>query len=843
MPFKSEKQKRYLWANEPEIARDWTDTYGSRIKKNSGGISQLVKSGPGRPGYRGDAGYRSGSEQASSIGQGNVGSQASFGGGQGQDSSGKSEGAAGADSSYVKRAQQASHEKVVAEAKRIVELKKKAKKKKKASLPFWKGAAYGLTTNKKKVAAIRNQYRDYLKSKGVTNIPTTLDDENLYSFYESDAFNYDPIAPGKTETFEEKDFPGTLHQKTSFDKPMNYGDWMAEYQGSPGIKHSGNLGEVGEKYVKTRDEVTGKPLTYGYHEKRGDGQGGGYMGYPSYAAWQAAQGGGGGGGTTTATTAASTPSAFQQSLTTGTTGVSSPFDYYVGQDPTAKNLAWGEKFGVDPRTMYKTSWAADGGRIGRAYGGIMDSSTGRRAYGFGSIFSKIGKAAKKVLKSPIGKAALVAGGFGLAGMGPFKGLQGTSLGTTVGGWFGKQGPLAGLVRKKLADTATTGIWGAPSWAKIGIGAAGALPFFMGGEEEDEDEGFDYEGAKNKYWDEIMRIKSGAMAGSLDPTKFNYLGVKDGGRIGLYAGGQSTPSDYTMEDAMMTTTQDKLGGITDVMKQADLSRQGSVGQFYAAHGGSADDNNARLEARVKELQDEGLSWDAAWAQAHNELRDKNAHGGRIGYDEGGPAEIGGDNISEILKRVQELEDEGLDFGAAMAQAMRELSQGKAHGGRIGYADAGKVWGMDKAQAAWNKLGTNSKLGYVDFVDFFLNGQWGSNQYRTGSDKLAEGGRIGAEEGGLMDLGGMEKDYRNDGGFVPLGGEEKADDVPARLSKNEFVFTADAVRGAGEGDIDKGAEIMENIMKNLEQGGKISEETQGNTGAQGMFDVSERLGEVL
>jgi hypothetical protein len=107
----------------------------------------------------------------------------------------------------------------------------------------------------------------------------------------------------------------------------------------------------------------------------------------------------------------------------------------------------------------------------------------------------------------------------------------------------------------------------------------------------------------------------------------------------------------------------------------------------------------------------------------------------------------------------------------------------------------------------------------------------------------GGRRMAQEGGLMDLGGMEKDYRNDGGFVPLGGEEKADDVPARLSKNEFVFTADAVRGAGGGDIDKGAGIMENVMKNLEQGGQISEESQGLGGAQEMFDVSERLSEVV
>jgi len=109
--------------------------------------------------------------------------------------------------------------------------------------------------------------------------------------------------------------------------------------------------------------------------------------------------------------------------------------------------------------------------------------------------------------------------------------------------------------------------------------------------------------------------------------------------------------------------------------------------------------------------------------------------------------------------------------------------------------------------------------------------------------AVGGRVAAQEGGLMNLGGMEKDYRNEGGFVPIGKQEKADDVPARLSVNEFVFTADAVRNAGGGDIDKGAEVMENMMKNLENGGTVSEESQGNTGAQEMFSVSERIGEVI
>ena len=65
-------------------------------------------------------------------------------------------------------------------------------------------------------------------------------------------------------------------------------------------------------------------------------------------------------------------------------------------------------------------------------------------------------------------------------------------------------------------------------------------------------------------------------------------------------------------------------------------------------------------------------------------------------------------------------------------------------------------------------------------------------------------------------------------------EKADDVPARLSKNEFVFTADAVRNAGDGDVDKGAEVMYNMMKNLERGGKsISDESQGLEGARKIF----------
>jgi hypothetical protein len=97
--------------------------------------------------------------------------------------------------------------------------------------------------------------------------------------------------------------------------------------------------------------------------------------------------------------------------------------------------------------------------------------------------------------------------------------------------------------------------------------------------------------------------------------------------------------------------------------------------------------------------------------------------------------------------------------------------------------------------------------------------------------------------LLDMGGQEMDLRAEGGFVPIGRMEKADDVPARLSKNEFVFTADAVRNAGDGDVDKGAEVMYNMMKNLEAGGEVSEESQGLEGARNMFQTSKRLEEVI
>ena len=104
--------------------------------------------------------------------------------------------------------------------------------------------------------------------------------------------------------------------------------------------------------------------------------------------------------------------------------------------------------------------------------------------------------------------------------------------------------------------------------------------------------------------------------------------------------------------------------------------------------------------------------------------------------------------------------------------------------------------------------------------------------------AEGGRIGYARGdtaeqnaiqasGIMGLplnqnpaGVTELDLRETGGFIPpVGVKEKADDIPAMLSNNEFVFTADAVKGMGDGNVNLGAQRMYDMMKKLENGGRV------------------------
>ena len=99
--------------------------------------------------------------------------------------------------------------------------------------------------------------------------------------------------------------------------------------------------------------------------------------------------------------------------------------------------------------------------------------------------------------------------------------------------------------------------------------------------------------------------------------------------------------------------------------------------------------------------------------------------------------------------------------------------------------------------------------------------GRINYARGTDQIVD------QASGIMGLpqrvnqaGVKELDLRESGGFIPpVGIKEKADDIPAMLSNNEFVFTADAVRGMGGGDVNRGAQRLYDQMKMLEKGGRV------------------------
>jgi len=152
----------------------------------------------------------------------------------------------------------------------------------------------------------------------------------------------------------------------------------------------------------------------------------------------------------------------------------------------------------------------------------------------------------------------------------------------------------------------------------------------------------------------------------------------------------------------------------------------------------------------------------------------ANGGRIGYSGGSD-----DYESKFMKLVSELMEAGFSQQQAIEEARERLSENKANGGRIGYA-----FGNNPEQNAINAAGI---MGLP------------LNQNPAGATEL---------------------DMRDTGGFIPpVGVKEKADDIPAMLSNNEFVMTADAVKQFGDGDVNKGAQRMYDMMKYLENGGRV------------------------
>tara|TARA_R110001599_G_scaffold329632_1_gene543680 strand:- start:92 stop:1792 length:1701 start_codon:yes stop_codon:yes gene_type:complete len=184
--------------------------------------------------------------------------------------------------------------------------------------------------------------------------------------------------------------------------------------------------------------------------------------------------------------------------------------------------------------------------------------------------------------------------------------------------------------------------------------------------------------------------------------------------------------------------------------------------------------------------------------------KMAKGGRPGYAFGPGPVVDQETMAESIT----LPDGGEEV---VTDSMTEIEGQTAGGGDRGW----------RAQMLAQELVDEKYPGQdLDFYDLSQDEQF--KIYNIALDMIDSGGnakgglpkRVRKDNGGIMNLGGLEKDYRTTGGFVPIGEYEKKDDVPARLSKNEFVMTADAVRAAGGGSINKGAQRMYDTMKHLE-----------------------------
>jgi len=467
----------------------------------------------------------------------------------------------------------------------------------------------------------------------------------------------------------------------------------------------------------------------------------------------------------------------------------------------------------------------DEARLLKSRGGAGEdiNGTGIKSYFLKKAFKKAKRAVKKISKSKLGKAALLAGGAYLTGgfMPGGGGLTGgmanfRNLGSGIGSLFnsGRQAianrftPKAatGFFRPNMRDVAGP-VQKASFFSKLnpfgknfdsktafltGGALATAAPFIadaMAPEEvEEEVDVMDVGAIRQKardYYQGLGGKDLAFMPQKQFVQKNFYEANADGGRVGLMNGGGA--ENAQAEQMLMA----------EYVKYKNKGGTLSFEQFV----------KAVMQAQQEQQMAPGAGMEQPMAMA--------ANGGRIGFSNGEMA------IDEnTMAMIIDMNNKGIDISTISS---------------ITETPVETITEIISSMTQQANGGLTSVPGYGTPV--------GTNKF----DYPSGGVRVGKQEGGIMDteaaemidMGGMEKDYRNEGGFVAMGGEERADDVPARLSKNEFVFTADAVRNAGGGDIDKGAEVMENLMDNLEAGGEVSEESQGLEGAQAMYDQQQML----
>ena len=367
----------------------------------------------------------------------------------------------------------------------------------------------------------------------------------------------------------------------------------------------------------------------------------------------------------------------------------------------------------------------------------------RQQYGLGSFVKKafkgVTKGIKKIAKSDLGKAALLAGGAYFAP---------TLFGKSAG--FGNFGNLL----------------------KSGVGSLASK--FTGKES-------------------IANFLKG------EKTFGKTLGVMAGGTL---LGGLLSKAEQGDEEAIEATQN--VGALKNYLTQG-----------YT--------NLGYKENEIPKLVENDLS-----EYTQDMARGQMADGGRIKFGSG--SEDYGDLIDAYEKGIDVMEGESLsDYINRIRKSERKNS---AMGGRIGYADGTDFENYLKGKKKFQQQ-QNLENEYKEYLEDKRRQKVAEQKTRA-----ANGGRIGYAFGnkpeqnaiqaaGIEGLplnqnpaGVTELDLRDSGGFIPpVGVKEKADDIPAMLANNEFVFTADAVRGMGDGNVNKGAQRMYDMMKKLEKGGRV------------------------
>ena len=395
----------------------------------------------------------------------------------------------------------------------------------------------------------------------------------------------------------------------------------------------------------------------------------------------------------------------------------------------------------------------------------------RQLYGLGSLVKKITRPIKKIFKSPIGKAAMLGlgayglgGGFGAGGF-KFANIPGFTAGKNflMGSPLGYKSAAGSVARSPGLFSKIGSMFGKGSIGKgaMALGLGGGLASLLAKQpEEEEVEYIDRIRTLKPYLEKYYKnVNPTASDEDLEEflttnlSEYGEGGAKDGGLIGYAEGGEVDEEEIADQE---TITED-VPTPTGMEKLQETLTEVAKVLYRATPVGAA-----------------MFTYDEA----------------KKIYD--GLPDISKEMIHRIGKTVAMMTPLGM--ASAGAKGLATLLRGGMEEGEaqdtLGHREKRK-----------RKAEKKDKVG--DLID----------QGASFEEAVDITTRQGAATGGLMDLGGYEKDYRM-GGFVPLGKKEKADDVPARLSKNEFVFTADAVRAAGGGSVDKGAQKMYDTMKRLE-----------------------------